>query len=86
MNEPMPEVSYSLEIVSELTGASTQTIVQYQEHGLIRPELDDETIRAIRRIEHLRETCEMNLAGLKLFTSLLTEVEQLREELRMHQR
>lgn len=82
----MPEVSYSLEIVSELTGASTQTIVQYQEHGLIRPELDDETIRAIRRIEHLRETCEMNLAGLKLFTSLLTEVEQLREELRMHQR
>jgi len=86
MNEPMPEASYSLEIVSELTGVSTQTIVQYQEHGLIQPAFDDETIRALRRIEHLRETCEMNLAGLKLFTSLLYEVEQLREDLRSLQK
>lgn len=82
MNEPMPEVSYSLEIVSELTGVSTQTIVQYQEQGLIQPVLDDETIRTLRRIEHLRETCEMNLAGLKLLTQLLEEVERLRAELR----
>lgn len=82
MNEPMPEASYSLEIVSELTGVSTQTIVQYQEHGLIQPALDDETIRALRRIEHLRETCEMNLSGLKLLTQLLEEVERLRSELR----
>ncbi len=82
MNEPMPDASYSLEIVSELTGVSTQTIVQYQEHGLIQPSLDDETIRALRRLEHLRETCEMNLAGLKLLTQLLEEVERLRAELR----
>ena len=85
MNDFSPQ-AYTLEIIAEVTGVSTQTLVQYQEQGLIRPELDDETIRAIRRIEHLRETCEMNLAGLKLLTSLLTEVEQLREELRMHQR
>lgn len=82
MNEPMPEDGYSLEIVSKLTGVSTQTIVQYQEHGLIQPALDDETIRALRRLEHLRETCEMNLAGLKLLTQLLEEVERLRAELR----
>lgn len=82
MNEPMPEASYSLEIVSELTGVSTQTIVQYQEHGLIQTTFDDETIRTLRRIEHLRETCEMNLAGLKLLTQLLGEVERLRAELR----
>jgi DNA-binding transcriptional MerR regulator len=85
MNASTPQ-TYTLEIIAEITGVSTQTLVQYQEHGIIRPELDDETIRALRRIEHLRETCEMNLAGLKLLTSLLTEVEQLREELRMHQR
>lgn len=85
MNDFSPQ-AYTLEIIAEVTGVSTQTLVQYQEQGLIRPELDDETIRTIRRIEHLRETCEMNLAGLKLLTSLLTEVEQLREELRMHQR
>lgn len=74
--------TYTLEVLAEMTGVSSQTIVQYQEHGLIRPEFDDETLRALRRIEHLRETCEMNLAGLKLLTSLLNEVELLREELR----
>jgi DNA-binding transcriptional MerR regulator len=82
MNQPMPEACYSLEIVSELTGVSAQTIVQYQEHGLISSGLDDETIRALRRIEHLRETCEVNFAGLKLLTQLLDEVERLRAELR----
>ena len=34
------------------------------------------------RIEALRETCEMNLSGLKMLTQLLDEVEQLRQELR----
>ncbi|MCB1279255.1 chaperone modulator CbpM [Prosthecobacter sp.] len=74
--------TYTLEILAETTGLSTQTIVQYQEHGLIRAEYDDETLRTLRRIQHLRETCEMNLAGLKLLTQLLDEVEQLRNELR----
>jgi len=82
MNDTAPQAAYTLDILAEITGVSTQTIVQYQEHGLIRPELDDETLRALRRIEHLRESCEMNLAGLKLLTDLLNEVEQLREELR----
>ena len=82
MNASTPQAAYTLDILAEITGVSTQTIVQYQEHGLIRPELDDETLRALRRIEHLRESCEMNLAGLKLLTDLLNEVEQLREELR----
>lgn len=82
MNEPTSEARYSLEIVSKLTGISNQTIIQYQEHGLIQSAFDDETIRALRRIEHLRETCEVNLAGLKLLTQLLDEVERLRAELR----
>jgi DNA-binding transcriptional MerR regulator len=81
MNDATPQ-TYTLDILAEITGVSTQTIVQYQEHGLIRPDFDDETVRALRRIEHLRETCELNLAGLKLLTSLLEEVEQLRAELR----
>lgn len=74
--------AYTLEILSETTGVSAQMIVTYQEHGIIRPHYSDETVRALRRIEHLRETCEMNLNGLKLLTQLLDEVEQLRQELR----
>ncbi len=84
MNAATPQ-AYTLEILTEITGVSSQTIVQYQEQGLIRPPLDDEALRAIRRIEHLRETCEMNLVGLKLLTSLLDEVEKLRQELRLRQ-
>jgi DNA-binding transcriptional MerR regulator len=83
---------YSLEILSEITGVSQQTILQYQEHGLIRTaqrgesNFTDDTVRLLRRIEHLREVCETNLAGLKLLTQLLDEVEHLRAELRAMRR
>jgi DNA-binding transcriptional MerR regulator len=83
---------YSLEILSEMTGVSQQTILLYQEHGIIRAaqnegaRFTDDTIRLLRRIEHLREVCETNLAGLKLLTQLLDEVEQLRAELRAARR
>lgn len=88
-SQPENGTAYSLEILSELTGVSTQTILQYQEHGLIRssggeaePHFTDETLRLLRRVEHLRELCEPNLAGLKMLTMLLDEVESLRAELR----
>ena len=57
MNPP-GETSYSLEITAHLTGMSAETILHYQEQGLIRPEpvsglFDDEALRTLRRIEHL---------------------------------
>ncbi len=78
MNSSTPEPTYTLEILAEITGISTQTIVQYQEHGILRSQFDDDALRTLRRIEHLRETCEMNLTGVKLLNHLLTEVEDLR--------
>ena len=81
MSDSTPQ-TYSLEILAETTGVSTQTIVLYQEHGILPPRYDEDALRALRRIEHLRETCEMNLRGLKMLTQLLDEVEQLRAELR----
>lgn len=86
MNDPALETSYNLEVLAEVTGVSTRTILEYQECGLIQPQFDDETVRRLRRIEHLRETCEMNLTGLKLMSRLLEEVDQLRAELRLRQR
>ena len=74
--------TYTLELLAEITGIETTTLIQYQEHGIIGPEFDDETVRCLRRAEHLRQTCEMNLEGVRLLTRLLGEVEQLREELR----
>lgn len=79
--------TYTLEIVEEITGISSKTIRLYQEQGLVRPlgtpgEFDDEAIHTLRRIEHLRRTCEANAAGLKLILDLLNEVESLRSRLR----
>jgi DNA-binding transcriptional MerR regulator len=80
--------SYSLDILSEMTGLTTETILHYQAHGLVHPmpgsgpKFGDETVRALRRIEYLRETCDVNLAGLKLLNDLLDQVERLRAELR----
>ena len=79
---------YTLDILSQVTGISTQTILLYHEHGIIRPssengtQYDDDAVRILRRIEHLRDTCEMNLSGLKVLANLLEEVEKLRLELR----
>lgn len=74
--------TYTLEVLAQMTGLSTQVLVSYQEHGIIQPQYDDDTVRRLRRIEHLRESCEMNLEGLRLMARLLDEVERLREELR----
>ncbi len=86
--EPEPGAGYTLEILASMTGTSLQAVMQYWEHGIISPVsaedslFDDEAVRMLRRAEHLRGTCGMNLAGLKLLTGLLSELEQLRSELR----
>ncbi len=85
--EPDEEATYHLEILAQLTGISSSTILHYQENGLIRPrvasgEYDDETLHTLRRIEHLRTNCETNLSGLKLILDLLDQVEQLQLSLR----
>ena len=89
--EPDPDAVYALEIIVELTGLPAATILQYKQHGLVAPvaargpgarQFDEEALRTLRRIEHLRARYEMNLRGLKLMLDLLEEVERLRAHLR----
>jgi DNA-binding transcriptional MerR regulator len=86
-----PDECYSIEIIAELAGVSPRTVIDYQERGFILPVsrdagdaalFDAECLRQLRRIEHLRATCELNDAGLKLMLDLLHEVECLREKRR----
>lgn len=82
--EPDADATYQLDIVAKLTGISSQTIIRYQEQGLIRrADLDDDAVRTLRRIEHLRQTCEANVSGLKLILDLTEQVERLKAELRL---
>ena len=85
--EPDPEATYTLEVVAELCGISTQTVLHYQEQGLLprtpRPaSYTDEALRALRRIEDLRTHYEMNLEGIKLMLQLMDDLERLQRDLR----
>ncbi len=85
------DTCYSIEVIAELAGVNPQTVLHYQEQGFIRPAarnaadaalFDVECLRQLRRIGHLRATCAMNDAGLKLILDLLHQIECLREERR----
>lgn len=82
-HDPEEPATYSLEMVAEITGLPSQTILHYQEEGLLPSvAFDDESLHTLRRIDYLRSTCETNLSGLKLMLDLLDQVEDLRTELR----
>lgn len=83
---------YSLDVLARLSGVSGEAILRYREQGLLsarpgsragHPEFDPAALLALRRIEHLREACGLNLRGLKLMTAMAEEIEQLREALRL---
>ncbi len=87
VNDPKHQSTYTLEVVAKITGVSSQMILRYQEHGLIRTsgnsrDFDDEAVRTLRRIEHLRQNCEANLSGIKLILDLIEEVDRLKASLR----
>jgi DNA-binding transcriptional MerR regulator len=85
------DAGYTLEVLCELVGVPSRIILHYQEHGLIAPagtagrgakRFDDEALRTLRRIEHLRTRYEMNLRSLRFTLGLLGELERLRDHLR----
>lgn len=81
------ETTYTLEVFSKVSGLDVERIRYYKEIGVIRPpsgeaDFDTESLRQIRRVEHLRESHDLNETALKLVNDLLCEVEDLRERLR----
>ena len=84
--------AYTIEVIAELADLDSKTVLRYQEAGFIRPVatpahasavFDEECLRKLRHIEHLRQTCGVNETGLKLILDLLHEVETLRREQRL---
>lgn len=85
--EPAVDATYQLEIVARITGISEETLLHYQEEGLISPEEEsgnftEETLLTLRRIEHLQATYQTSLPGLKLILELLDQIELLQSEIR----
>ncbi len=86
--EPDPEVTYTSEVIASLAGMDSVTVLHYQEMGVLSPRpgegalFDDEALRRLRRIHHLRTECGVNDAGIRLILTLMDEVEMLQEERR----
>jgi hypothetical protein len=87
-----PDAIYTIDVVAEITGISSQTILFYHEQGLIPATgpgekgeryFDDEAIRALRRLDHLRTELGLKDPALKLMVNLLGEIEQLRQAARL---
>lgn len=88
-NQPISEMEtcYSVEVIAEMAGVDTHTILHYHEIGVIAAvsdsmEFDGESLRQICRLEQLRQSHNLSDSGLKLIAGLLMEIEQLREERR----
>ena len=82
-----PEITYSVEVIAEMIGVSTHTVIHYQELGIVTPvknsaEFDLENLRQLSRVEHLRHQHALTDSAAKLVADLLTEVEWLRQERR----
>lgn len=79
---------YTIETVEKITHISRDKIVLYYEYGLIEPVdesqlvFDEQAIHKLRRIAFLLSEYEINQNGLRMVSSLLSEVERLREEVR----
>jgi DNA-binding transcriptional MerR regulator len=89
--ETNPDAVYTIEETARLANVPRHQIAIYYKYGLVAPAKDpdevgwffnDEAIRELRRIEYLRSTCGLNLAGIKLVLELMREVEVLSEEVR----
>ncbi len=83
--------TYCIDVISKLSGVSTQTIIHYQELGILTPsqhsdEFNSEHLRQLTRLEHLRSTHSLTDSAVVLVANLLTEIEHLRDERRQHLR
>ena len=89
--EPDANAVYSIETVAHVTSLPRHEIGVYCKEGLVSPVVDpecggyyfnDEAIRTLRHIEHLRSDYGVSLRGVKMILDLMNEVEQLRDEVR----
>ena len=90
--EPAAGVFYPIESVAHLTQTPRHLIAVYCLHGVIEPvappdqegwRFDLAAIKTLRRVERLRTVYGMNPESVQLVARLFSEIEDLREELRL---
>ena len=93
--EPDARLFFTIETAARLSHVPRRSIAVYCRQGLVAPVMDpesagwffnDEGIRRLRRIEHLRVAFGMNMPAIRMILNLAEEVEELRRELRFLRR
>jgi hypothetical protein len=89
--EDLSHAEYTIEAVARITRIPKEEIVIYYRAGFVSPLpsgnepdllFDEEAVHQLRRLAFLLAEYKMSREGLKLVSSLLTEVERLRAEVR----
>lgn len=90
--EPDTNTVYTIESAGRIAHVPRRTILVYYKQGLVSPVVgpeggyyfNAEAIRTLRRIEHLRANCGVNIVGIKMILRLMNEVERLQIEGRFY--
>jgi DNA-binding transcriptional MerR regulator len=85
---PDREALYPIDVAAHLARMPKHIVLVCCRRGLVTPQIDPEygglyfdqdAIRTLQRIEYLRGTCGVNLAGIGIILELMKEVMELRE-------
>jgi len=91
IHEEDSSTTYCIETFTQLAGVSTQTVIHYQELGIL-PRSGEcepftmENLRDLTRLEQLRQIHALSDSALLLVFNLITEVEALRQSHRQERR
>jgi hypothetical protein len=89
--EPDPAIVYTIEAAAQISGIPRRTILVYCKYKLITPLVDPalwgywfsaDTIRELRQIQTVRDTCRDELHSVATILHLLDEINDLRAEIR----
>jgi DNA-binding transcriptional MerR regulator len=88
--EPPADAVYTIEATSRIVDMPRRTILLYCKHRLLAPAVetvehgyyfDRDAIRALRRIQVLRDICGDDFAGIKIILDLTAALERLRSDI-----
>lgn len=78
---------YKLRIISEMTGIGEESIIHYEEEGLISPRIENEErfysqddLERIRMIRRLTDDLGVNLAGVDIILNMREQILSMQRE------
>lgn len=84
---PEPSALFPIDTAAHLARMPRHIVLVCCRRGLVAPHLDpdygglyfdQDAVRTLQRIEYLRKSCGVNLAGIEIILKLMADMEELR--------